>query len=531
MISLLKPSSVCPPSREIQIIIRSSSVATLFADLSGSFISPNSYEIIVMSQNIATIERPASVSAEEAYAGPAQLPTPSPTPSPPRPLKRARRNKGASEGDDVSERGGIRNEEFRTGGPYLCNLPVSSGALSIKSQLHLHWHSGGLADEVREIVDGFHVQWREILAVTRECVRKSEAPVETILILAERKAYTEDWICPCEAIRKHCISRGLFQANVELADERGLKPVLSFIVERTSPILQKWQILEPKILSLLGTKPWLALELLRRGKDLTGNNNPITVVITIEEHSDSDWSLIRDKIVKLLEDSDCAYLAVEIGRGMVTTGAEKDPRILPEKTYDLPALPGTSIAPRGSSISAGTFGCYLKVRQSSNHKWETKGITCHHVILPEYLQYSSKPEWNMYGINPGQATHLAVDMPGKMDHIETVKEFKSDLQELDSKAHREIGRKLADPNDAVIPYERQSYERVQKLIDGKFENLSRAQDFFAKKNQHLGHVFAASGLRQAFPPSGPSHSYDWALINVNKARLSTNKVCFPYSVV
>lgn len=159
-----------------------------------------------------------------------------------------------------------------------------------------------------------------------------------------------------------------------------------------APILQKWQILRPKILSLLGTEPWLALELLRRGQDLTGNNNPITVVIMIEEHSDSDWSLIRYRIVKLLEDSDCAYLAVEIGRGIVTTDAKKDPRNLPEQAYDLPALPGTIIAPRGSSISAGTFGCSLKVRQSSNHKWETKGITCHHVILPDYLQYSSKPE-------------------------------------------------------------------------------------------------------------------------------------------
>lgn len=480
-----------------------------------------------MSQNIgiaATIERPRSVSAEEAYAGPAQLPTPSPTPLPPRPFKRARRNKGVPEGDHVSERGEIRNEEFRTGGPYLCNLPVSSGALSIKNQLYIPWHCGGLADEVREIVDGFNVQWREILAVTRKCVRKSEAPVETILIFAERKADTEDWIRPCEAIRKHCISRGLFQANVELADARGLKPVLSFIVERTAPILQKWQILEPKILSLLGTESWLALELLRRGQDLSGNNNPITVVITIEEHSnsDSDWSLIRDKIVKLLEDSECAYLAVEIGRGIIgTTAAEKDARILPEQAYNLAALPGTSIAPRGSSISAGTFGCYLKVRQSSNHQWETKGITCHHVILPDYLQYSSKPEWtNMYGINPGQATHLGVDMPGKMDHIETVKDIKSDLQGLDSKAHKEIARKLADPNDAVrvIPYERQIYEISQKSIEGKREILSRAEDFFAKKNQDLGHVFAASGLRQA------SHSYDWALINVNKARLSRNKV-------
>lgn len=482
-----------------------------------------------MSQNTelcANFERSRIVSDEEAYAGPAQLPTQIPTPSPPRPLKRTRRNKGASEGDDVSERGEIRNEEFRAGGPYLCNLPVSSGALNTKSQLYLSWYRDGLADEVRKILDCFNVQWREILAVTRECARKSEAPVETILILAERKAPTENWIRPCESIRKQCISRGLFQANVELADERGLKPVLSFVVERIAPILQEWHILEPKILSLLGTEPWLALELLRRGQDLTGNNNPITVVITIEEQSDSDWSLIRDKVVNLLEDSGYADVAVEIGRGIVTTGTKKDPKILPEKAYNLPALPGTSIAPRGSSISAGTFGCFLKIRQSSNHKWQIKGITCHHVILPDYLQYSNKRQWDIYGIIPGEVKYLSVDMPGLLDHIETVKDIKSDLLELDSKAHKEIARRLADPNDTIIPSERHSYERVQKIINGKRQVLSRAEDFFAKKKQSLGQVFAASGLRQAFPPSGPCHSYDWAIINVDESRLSTNKVCF-----
>lgn len=485
------------------------------------------------SQNIeigAKIERSRSVSDEEAYAGPAQFPNSSPTLSPPLPLKRARRNKGASEGDDVSERGEIRNEEFRAGGPHLCNLPVFSGPLNTKSQLYLCWFRDGLADEVKIFLDGFNVQWREILAVTRECARKSEAPVETIFILAERKALTEDWIRPCEAIRKHCISRGLFQANVELADERGLKPVLSSIVERTAPILQKWHILEPKILSLLGTEPWLAVELLRRGQDLTDNNNPITVVITIEEQSDSDWSSIRDKVVRLLEDSECAYVAVEIGRGIVSTGAQKDPRMLPEQAYNLPALPGTSIAARGSSMSAGTFGCYLKIRQSSNHKWETKGITCHHVLLPDYLQHPNKHRWDMYGIAPGEFTFMSADMPAIMDHIETVKDIKSDLLELDSEAHKEIARKLGDPSDAVIPSERQSYERVQKFIDGKRQILSRAEDFFAKKKQALGDVFAASGLRQAFPPSGPSHSYDWALINVVQSRLSTNKVCFLYSI-
>lgn len=105
-------------------------------------------------------------------------------------------------------------------------------------------------------------------------------------------------------------------------------------------------------------------------------------------------------------------------------------------------------------------------------------MTCHHVIMPKYLHYSSKPEWDKYGIQPVQATHLGVDMPGKMDHIETINEFKSDLQELDSKAHREIARKLADPNDAVIPYERQRFGRAKKTIDDMREKNKPSTGIF-----------------------------------------------------
>lgn len=71
----------------------------------------------------------------------------------------------------------------------------------------------------------------------------------------------------------------LSQVNIELADEKGLKPVFSFIVERKSSILPT---LESNIMSLLGTRPCLVLELLRHGQDITGTRNTITLVITIE---------------------------------------------------------------------------------------------------------------------------------------------------------------------------------------------------------------------------------------------------------
>lgn len=111
--------------------------------------------------------------------------------------------------------------------------------------------------------------------------------MKTILVLA-RKGLDNDWISPCGSIRQCCISHGLSQVSVELADERGLKPVFSFFAERRASVLQKWPILEPKMVSLLGIRPWLALELLGRGQDFNSTGNPITVVIAIEEESESD---------------------------------------------------------------------------------------------------------------------------------------------------------------------------------------------------------------------------------------------------
>lgn len=92
-----------------------------------------------------------------------------------------------------------------------------------------------------------------------------------------------------------------------------------------------------------------------------------------------------------------------------------------------------------------------------------------------------------------------------MDHIETVTMIEADLLEQDTDKHKvkEIGRKLAAQDDSS---ERWSYETIQKCtsrISAQHENLLQ------RTNNFFGHVFAASGLRQAAPPSGPSHSYDW----------------------
>lgn len=144
------------------------------------------------------------------------------------------------------------------------------------------------------------------------------------------------------------------------------------------------------------------------------------MVITIEETSESDWTNIRDEIATLLEEAGLGYIAVEIGRGVVFNGADKDSRILPDYAYTLEARPGSSIGPRHSTKSAGTFGCFVRLRFPKSDNWKTMGLTCHHVVLPSISIPPKVKEWEIYGISPGEETNLTMDMPPGLDHLETI---------------------------------------------------------------------------------------------------------------
>lgn len=98
------------------------------------------------------------------------------------------------------------------------------------------------------------------------------------------------------------------------------------------------------------------------------------------------------------------------------------------------------------------------------------------------IQMNAKRE--ISGTRPGEATNLGVDMPGTMDHIETVTMIEADLFEQDTDKHKvkEIGRKLAAQDDSS---ERWSYETIQKCIDDHKQNPSRAREFVAKNKKNF----------------------------------------------
>lgn len=468
--------------------------------------------------------------AEESYAGPAQLLIPEKMLSSLQYSERVRRKRGLPEKDSTLECNDPRIEEYRLGGPFLINLPAFTRGLSEASPLSLMWNNHGLAKDVRCIVENYHLGWYQISAITRRYKRKVEPEIDTILILAKKQNSNENWLSAFKDIRTLCNSLGLLNMNIEIADGRALLPVFSFSVEATEPVLGKWPNLQPQIIEILGSQPWLALELLRRGDDLlTHNNNPVTVVVTIEETSESDWTNARDEIATLLEEAGFGYIAVEIGRGVISNGADKDSRILPDHAYRLEARPGSSIGPRRSTKSAGTFGCFVRLRFPKSDKWKTMGLTCHHVVLPSISIHPKVKEWEIYGISPREETNLTMDMPSCLDHLETIALCKEEIRKSDTAAHNTTKMRLRDPQDFITPLERTRFKLTETGINSKKDTLRKAEEFFAVKSERFGHVFAASGLRQQYPPATPSVSFDWALISVYSSRLSKNDVSFLHS--
>ena len=141
------------------------------------------------------------------------------------------------------------------------------------------------------------------------------------------------------------------------------------------------------------------MELLQRGTGATAEENPTTIVITIDHSSQIDGTQVREQTVEVLEAYQFENTAIEIGRGSIYRSAQKDTRSLPNDAYLTEARMGTSIGPRGSLPSAGTFGGYVRIRSFDADDWKTFGLTCHHVVLPDSINHPMNDKFNKHGIH------------------------------------------------------------------------------------------------------------------------------------
>ncbi|MCJ1431138.1 hypothetical protein MMC27_000489 [Xylographa pallens] len=465
--------------------------------------------------------RRADGSSEEAYAGPLQSTNTIPTLPQTSAYKRMRRALASSEEMPAVD-GEIKSYDFRCGGPMLCSLPASLTLVEKSSLVVQVWPE--LESVVESLLQKRQVDYDMIVLrhrFWRYDTDNSRADTATVLVSATKHGKNDRWLEACQDLRRLFISRGLSSLNIEITDQQGLLETISGLMEPGQPIVKLWPELETDVEKILGEHDWVVLALLRRGTDLDSKKNPITISITISEDSTLDWVIVREQIVQQLDHKKLHYLAVEIIRGrIVYNGSNRE--VLFEQSYETPAKMGRSIGPHGSWKSSGTLGGFIRLKNAAG-QWRTFGLTTYYCVAPESMPISKRMLWDQKGIRPFEAGNdLDMDQPSLADHEETLGYHDEIIERLQSPEFYEIEKRLADPNDFVLPYITREHEAMKRQITGIRQKQYLWRQFFKAGKQNLGTVFAASGFRQNGPSNCDTGTLDWALIAVNTKRDSTN---------
>ncbi len=132
------------------------------------------------------------------------------------------------------------------------------------------------------------------------------------------------------------------------------------------------------------------------------------------------------------------------------------PDLLPDNAYTL------GIGSRCSTKISGTFGCFVRLRFSESDNLKTMALTCHHIVLLSISIHPKVKEWEIYIIRPPEETNLTMDMPSRLDHLETVASYNEGIKKDHTAAHSIIRMRLRDPQDFITYLERRAiYERTE----------------------------------------------------------------------
>lgn len=87
-------------------------------------------------------------------------------------------------------------------------------------------------------------------------------------------------------------------------------------------------------------------------------------------------------------------------------------------------------------------------------------LTCHHIVLLSISIHPKVKEWEIYIIRPPEETNLTMDMPSRLDHLETVASYNEGIKKDHTAADSTIRMRLRDPQDFIME-RRAIYERTE----------------------------------------------------------------------
>ncbi|KAJ9208251.1 hypothetical protein DTO021D3_1049 [Paecilomyces variotii] len=427
------------------------------------------------------------------------------------PLRDGRRRKNRDSSNDADDSAelpdGLVDEDFRAGGPYLCHVPVRSVELHRSSPFSSPMDSRGLhlVRVISDILRSYDIEPLLLDICGRISTIDPEiSPTPTVVVLMENRPSGNRWIDACRSIRRLLAREGLYQYSVEIANVN-------------------------------------AIDCFRMGYKERRDNNPPTVILSVERRSQRNWKILYKSIVHLLNSLGLWSVGVSIGPGAVVKQVAH-----PLDLYKTGAQAGVSLGVHGSNNNnnnkaAGTFAGWIEIENPRTNQWEKFGLTCFHCVDPglNFVPTADQAQLKNWYINGVRAADnnarrlLHVDQPTEKDITRDLENQRNSVTEiLNDATYRRIKNDLDANNFVIPPPDMRRYEVSVRRKEEYEKRIQRIQQFMSQNEHELGHVFSASGYRHE-PVTTIKHSslttyLDWALIQVRPQRAFTANEVLAY---
>ncbi|KAM5434608.1 hypothetical protein MferCBS31731_006710 [Microsporum ferrugineum] len=475
---------------------------------------------------------------------------------------RSRSSRGSSDDSEELPPDGWTDEDLRAGGPHLAPSPSITLRIPYPNP---YWSmmdaQSELSMNIESILESFNVHIHAFTLCYRQCIHfPDDDPVPTLFVDADRRSPDDQWLSASRELRELLEANGLSMFNVEICDGRVNSTKYSSPVPSSDPIYPLWGDILNQMLHEIDLTHILTIDCLRFGESINGATNPTTVILTIDRVSAYySWKATRETIISILGEYNLHHTGVIIAQGRFYRGTDSIDQHLPEIAWQSHLQVGLSLGIYQSTHSSLTFGGWLEIQEREGSDWIKLGLTCFHCVIPDIKSLSPKDQTDVYnsfstGVsgNDPICRKLRVEQPSLKDSTSEINELSARLNETPDIVFTTI-KEIIEQDGDVSPRSRWRYNWITdrnaawRTAISKIKNFHKSDvpcndllssalpinprfEIILKTDQVLfspsyaGHVYAASGYRQFFSSNNQKRQADWALLDVPKARQSSNTV-------
>lgn len=450
---------------------------------------------------------------------------------------------------DVDAVDSFLRQKQRAGGPYLCSLPAIHTSLphTYQARERLLDESLKLTASIEDILNQERINYDFVSISGRQSkVDPEPHAIPTAWVIATRQNESEDWRKVSRRIYGF-ISQFFPGLSVEIIDrELDKLPRCSPIVVSDS-IFGKWPAIRETILQRSDISEWTGLECWRYGRDANTQNNPPTIIVSVQKQVAHFFHTAKQRLKMILLEFGEPEVAILFMKNELSLCCERTE--VPLEACQGKTIPGVGLNIHDSTAGASTLGGIVELRFPGDNVWRPFGLTCFHSVYPpdKHRQrlgqlpgaHAAFDEWLFNPVRPTDKraqTILRINHPSSRDLEEDITLWKQRISSLRDARFVELEGMMeeldVESQEACFPQRDRDRYHLKKTNIKRFEGIRNfLEAFYNNKGFRLGPVYAGSGLyrlRWSLPSPGEESRRalsDWALVTIKDSRLGENKVC------